>query len=375
MAITFPKNPVSNQTINFGSRTWRWNGFAWDAVVSFGSGSGSGLESVGVSGGTSVSTPNNLIFDTQTDVLNLNVTGSDSESAFVSLNITGETGSQILHNLPTNHFSSMSSGDRQNKNGRKFLTLNQDGTVGFEYIFVPDVFKHSDFAISISSFKLNNSTTIVSLPYGNADVDLTSYTNFTVSYSSVTTNPVGATISSSYLDQDLGLSDPYESYSTSGITVGNPVSSFPSGDAAKINFRVDVVDNEGNIASNNSVNLYFVNNFYYGATAGNFVDISGNLDSQNFSYVQKRQSQLSGTGVNYLDVDAETSSDQYWYFAYPSHYGTITITKPGAEDVTSTFSNTTFSHQNDNGYTETYIVYRSNNIGAFTETTTLRVVL
>lgn len=38
MAIDFPASPVTNDLYTVGSRTWRWNGSAWD-FASIGSGS------------------------------------------------------------------------------------------------------------------------------------------------------------------------------------------------------------------------------------------------------------------------------------------------------------------------------------------------
>lgn len=37
MAIDFPASPATNDLYTVGSRTWRWNGFAWD-FASVGSG-------------------------------------------------------------------------------------------------------------------------------------------------------------------------------------------------------------------------------------------------------------------------------------------------------------------------------------------------
>lgn len=33
MAISFPSSPTTNQTYTVGTKTWIWNGYAWDLVV------------------------------------------------------------------------------------------------------------------------------------------------------------------------------------------------------------------------------------------------------------------------------------------------------------------------------------------------------
>lgn len=40
MSIQFPSSPVLNQTYTLGTKTWKWNGYAWDIQISSGGGGG-----------------------------------------------------------------------------------------------------------------------------------------------------------------------------------------------------------------------------------------------------------------------------------------------------------------------------------------------
>ena len=43
MALNFPTSPSLNQTHTVGTKTWKWNGYAWDIQVSTGSTGGGGV--------------------------------------------------------------------------------------------------------------------------------------------------------------------------------------------------------------------------------------------------------------------------------------------------------------------------------------------
>ena len=43
MALNFPSSPALNQTHTVGSKTWKWNGYAWDVQVSTGGTGGGGV--------------------------------------------------------------------------------------------------------------------------------------------------------------------------------------------------------------------------------------------------------------------------------------------------------------------------------------------
>ena len=67
MALNFPTSPALNQTHTVGSKTWKWNGYAWDIQVP--TGGGGATESL------------NVVFD------NSNAT----QYKIVALNANGET--------------------------------------------------------------------------------------------------------------------------------------------------------------------------------------------------------------------------------------------------------------------------------------------
>lgn len=67
MALNFPTSPSLNQTHTVGSKTWKWNGYAWDIQVP--TGAGGATESL------------NVVFD------NSNAT----QYKIVALNANGET--------------------------------------------------------------------------------------------------------------------------------------------------------------------------------------------------------------------------------------------------------------------------------------------
>lgn len=83
MSLNFPSNPTYNQVNTIGTKSWTWNGYAWDLVTaSSGGGGGGGGTATGLSFST-VSTSTNLN-SSQTNVL-LDTSGG-------SINISLPTG-------------------------------------------------------------------------------------------------------------------------------------------------------------------------------------------------------------------------------------------------------------------------------------------
>ena len=359
MALSFPPIPNLNQTYVSGTRSWKWNGYAWDAILTVIAPS-SGIN-VGVSGGDLISSPTNVIFGSDTEVLNVNIEGSSNGVAKLIHSITGATGTTLEHDLPSNHFSNLS-GDTDGY-GRQFLVLKDDGDVGFEYIKIQDVFKNSDFVFDVTSLRLgtdgdNDFTTSKSTligPNGNSIALTNLGSSFAVAYAgSPSPLPVSATISSSDFTQDL--SDPYTtlSTSTSGLNI-----SYPPESDDYINITVRATGSDGVRDTANFV-LNFPNYAYFGSGVQ---DINGsNLSSSGFTAELKKSTDLDAPGAV---VVYDIPPNEYAYFAYPTSRGTnLQIAEflgdgLPANPVTNTFQVETSSHTNELGFIENYQIVRS----------------
>ena len=355
MALSFPPIPNLNQTYVSGTRSWKWNGYAWDAILTVLSPT-SGIN-VGVSGGALLSSPTNVIFGSDTEVLNVNIEGSSNGVAKLIHSITGATGTTLEHDLPSNHFSNLS-GDTDGY-GRQFLVLKDDGDVGFEYIKIQDVFKASDFVFDITSLKLGTSTDFTTSkstligPNGNSIALTNLGSSFAVAYAgSPSPLPVSATISSS--DFTRGLSDPYTTLSTSGLNISYPLESDDY-----INITVRGTGSDGVSDTANFV-LNFPNYAYFGSGVQGIT--GSNLSSSGFTAELKKSTDLDAPGAV---VVYDIPPNEYAYFAYPTSRGTnIQIAEflgdgLPANPVTNTFQVETYIHTNELGFTENYQIVRS----------------
>jgi len=359
MALQFPPSPNLNQTYVSGTRSWKWNGYAWDAVLSIDAPS-SGIN-VGVSGGDLISNPTNVIFGSDTEVLNVNIEGDDFGGAKLIHSITGETGTTLEHVFPSNHFSSISQPDRNDVYGRQFLVLKDDGDVGFEYIKIQDVFKNSDFVFDIKSLrvggKTSKSTLIGTDAAGTTLSDLGG--SFVVEYAgSPSPQPVSAKINSNSFvgTTEYDLSDPYTTLSTNNLFVSYPAQSDNS-----INIKVTGTGSDG-VSDFSNFNLKFPNNAYFGS--GELGIGGSDLISSGFTAELKSANDLSSPGVT---VFYDIPPDEYAYFAYPTSRGTtVTVSQFQGEGlptipVTSNFQiNSNQSHTNELGFTENYQIVKSN---------------
>jgi len=362
MALQFPPSPNLNQTYVSGTRSWKWNGYAWDAVLSIIAPS-SGIN-VGVSGGDLISNPPNVIFGSDTEVLNVNIEGDGLGGAKLIHSITGETGTTLEHDFPSNHFSSIVQSDRTDVYGRQFLVLKDDGDVGFEYIKVQDVFKNSDFVFDISSLKVgtsndfttSKSTLIGTNSAGTTLADLGS--EFKVTYAgSPSPQPVSAKITSNSFvgTTEYDLSDPYTTLSTNNLFVSYPAQSDNS-----INIKVTGTGSDG-VSDSSNFNLKFPNNAYFGS--GELGIGGSDLSSSGFTAELKSGSDLSSPGVT---VFYDIPPNEYAYFAYPTSRGTtVTVSEFQGEGlptipVTEYFNVTSNqSHTNELGFTENYQIVTS----------------
>ena len=353
MALSFPPIPNLNQTYVSGTRSWKWNGYAWDAILTVLAPT-SGIN-VGVSGGALLSSPTNVIFGSDTEVLNVKIEGSSNGVAKLIHSITGATGTTLEHDLSSNHFSNLS-GDTDGY-GRQFLVLKDDGDVGFEYIKIQDVFKNSDFVFDVTSLRLGTSTDFTTSkstligPNGNS-IALTGLgSSFAVAYAgSPSPLPVSATISSSDFTQ--ALSDPYTTLSTSGLNI-----SYPSESDDYINITVRATGSDGVSDTANFV-LNFPNYAYFGSGVQN---ITGSLlSSSGFTAELKTGTDL-GNGVT---INYNVAPNNYAYFAYPTSRGincavALFISENESQSVTDNFQFETYSHMNEYGFEEDYQIVRS----------------
>ena len=351
MALSFPPIPNLNQTYVSGTRSWKWNGYAWDAILTVLAPT-SGIN-VGVSGGALLSSPTNVIFGSDTEVLNVKIEGSSNGVAKLIHSITGATGTTLEHDLSSNHFSNLS-GDTDGY-GRQFLVLKDDGDVGFEYIKIQDVFKNSDFVFDVTSLRLGNQTSkntlIGTAAAGTTLSDLGP--SFAVAYAgSPSPLPVSATISSSDFTQ--GLSDPYTTLSTSGLNI-----SYPSESDDYINITVRGTGSDGVSDTANFV-LNFPNYAYFGSGVQNIT--GSGLSISGFTAELKKSTDLDAPGAV---VVYDIPPNEYAYFAYPTSRGTnLQIAEflgdgLPANPVTNTFQVETFPHTNELGFTENYQIVRS----------------
>ena len=357
MALSFPPSPTLNQTYVSGTRSWKWNGYAWDAVLSVIAPS-SGID-VGVSGGSLISSPADVIFGSSTEVLNVKIEGSNNGVANLTHSITGASGTTLEHDLPSNHFSNIADSDLDGY-GRQFLVLKDDGDVGFEYIKIQDVFKNSDFVFDVTSLKIGSfSSKNVLIGTDAAGTTLSDIgSNFTVAYAgSPSPQPVSAKISSNSFvgTTEYVLSDPYTTLSTNNLSISYPAQSDDS-----INITVRATGSDGN-DDTASYTLRFPNNAYFGSTAG--ANIGGSeLNSSGFTAELKRGTDL-GNGVQ---VAFDVGANEYAYFAYPTARGTnISVAEFLGEGLPATPVTDSFqvqsnvSHTNELGFVENYQIVRS----------------
>lgn len=114
----------------------------------------------------------------------------------------------------------------------------------------------------------------------------------------------------------------------------------------------------GNDETSASVAITFLYKRYIGVTTASSIteSVIKGLSSSELTSTKSK----TITGVT-------ASGTQYYVIAYPTALGALTgIIQDGATPVLSAFTRTTVSVTNAAGYTQDYYVYRSNNVGAFT---------
>lgn len=370
MALTFPSFPTVNQTFTYNSRTWKWNGVAWDAVITVEPVTlGGGLNQISVEGDGSVADVETLTIRNLSDVLNYDVTEPSGNDALLTVSITGDSGTNISRTLTSNHFSPVQSPDRSGT-GRKVLVLNNDGSVGFEYIKFQDVFKNSDFSFAISNFRLNNSSTRETLIGDSSRKfrlnDFAGTDAFTLEYpnSGSGLNPVSATISSSSFSEgqtSFDLDAPYTFLDTDPDEFQVNYSSESGGEAT---FLVQAQSESGE-TDTATCRLKFLNYLYWGVAG--VIGIDGtNLNTSGFTEVLIEPSDFSGSNGFEIEFNIPGENDYLW-LAYPAKFGQLSNVKNAlaGQDVSDEFPNRSpESHTNELDFVEDYRIYRISRPGS-----------
>lgn len=323
MSITFPTSPVTNQTFTSGSRSWKWNGFAWDAVLDIPAGGGSG--------------------------------------------ITADPYDLVSRNLSSDYFDPVKTIDRTGS-GRKVLVLNEDGSFDFEFIRFQDVFRNSDFLLTVENFRLNGKKTNIDL-IGSGDYDLSDLGNstFTVEYPSEFEDTISAAISSNSFvgDTTIDLVDPFTSLNVSSRSV-----SYPAASDGSVTFTINAVGSQGTTDSD-TCSIVFPNYIFYGVTGSSGVDGS-NLAENGFNEVLKTGSNLS-SGVS-ITLNWSDPIQKGW-FAYPSKHGLLTSiadTDTNQDQFGSWDLISEVPFTNSNNYVEDFYIYRSTESGSGTQNLTFK---
>jgi len=188
--------------------------------------------------------------------------------------------------------------------------------------------------------------------------DLSGYTQFAVTYPSLTVEPTSAQISGNFVSgSPISLSSPFTSLSTSGLSV-----LYPTGDDPTTTFTLTAVGENG-VSQTKTVSIVFPNYTYYGIhgydplNPPNGVITGDNMDDFLTSDLVLGSKLDSG-----YTIEVETGLDEYVWFCYPARHGlirSVVEARSGQPRTDSFFYQGTESHTNAVGYTEDYHIYRA----------------
>lgn len=294
----------------------------------------------------------------------LEITGSTGISAVeaqegyvtIALDLTEEGIGDPYSALSHNAYTTLSS---DNGNARKVAFLNEDGSIGFDFIRNYDVFKPSDFEFSIVSFTIPGLS-----PQLVGDVQNSILLQSYIANMTYIQTPISATIKllNSPVSSGVGfpiedVESPYTSYTfQSGQSLRYKSISYngsgTNNDYYNIQLEATGIGFDGNsVTVTRNTQVYLYNHKYYGiSTTPDLTSVSG------FSTTT-----LSGTRAATVTVNATGSN--YIYYAYPSRLGEASFTDTATGLNVGVVDLGTHSVTNTNGYTENYRFFRTNQAG------------
>lgn len=361
MPLNFPSNPAVNQIYVYNGIRWRWNGYGWASLgVSGGSvvvGGISGDYIAGITGGVgiTVSGPTGIVEVT------LKLDEPNIGSPYIP----------PTHNAPTS-FSADSG------LARKVAFLQGDGSIIFDFIKNYDVFRQAEFNFDIASFTITTGASQLSPQLAGqvgSYLNLDSYNAF-ISYNYDTdSNPSQAEIKliGSLFGQGFPIifdNPQINSYSFNNTefliyptlvynSIGQP-------DYQSLILGATGQNSDGTIVyRTKEYRVYFYNYIFYGHS--NLTSIT----STNFSQLIPVLNGTKSYTISNYTIPQDDINPNFLYFAYPSRLGTATFTD-ASTGLQGGFQQQSgvYSYTNPNGYTENYVIYRSEqpNLGTVTIT-------
>ena len=278
----------------------------------------------------------------------------------ISLDLTEEGIGTPYSALSHNAFTSLSA---DNGSARKVAFLNEDGSIGFDFIRNYDVFKPSDFDFSIVSFTLPGlSPQLAGFPSNSILLQ-----TYTANMSYIQT-PTSATIrllnspASTGTGFPIGVLAPYTSYIfQAGQTLRYKSISYtgsgPNNDYYNIQLEATGIGFDGSpVTTTRNTQVFLFNHKYYSTSSNaSLTSIDG------FSTTS-----LTGTRASTITVTA--SGSDYIYYAYPNRLGTASFTDTATGLNVGVVDLGVNSVDNSNGYTENYRFFRTNQAGLGTLT-------
>jgi hypothetical protein len=293
----------------------------------------------------------------------LDVTGSTGISRVepqdgyitISLNLADEGIGTPYSRLNHTAYTTLSS---DTGNARKVAVLNEDGSIGFDYIKNYDVFKPADFEFSIASFAILSLNPVLVGQPGNPIL----LQSFTANMSYVQT-PISATIKLLNSPASTGTGFP--------ISVEPSLTTYTFNSTHRLIYKSISYDGTG------------TNNDYYniqlGATGAGFdgSETTDTLNTQIYLYNNKYygvsdeidKTTISGfsvtplTGTREATININAAEGDYIYYAYPSRLGYATFKDAATGLNVGIVDLGIHLITNSNGYQENFRFFRTNQAG------------
>ena len=346
MPLNFPTGPSINQLYIFNGIRWKWNGYAWISSGICGA-NGSGFTGDYVSGitggiGVTVSGPNGFVeVSLRLDEPNI-----------------GEPYFSTTHTAPT-----IFSGDTGA--ARKVAFLQENGSVAFDYIKNYDVFRKAEFEFDILSYdipglnpKLIGNTITRSLQLSPFEAVMTYNQSPTVGEINVT---------NASIHQQTGFPAPIETFLletyqflfTQTLAYKELTYTNVGVNGDYYNIQIGVTGSNADDAlvyKTKDYNLYFYNYIFHGQSQ------LTTLTTADFPSLTPVLNESRTFAIN-TTVTQNNATPYYLYYAFPARLGIATFrdnaTNIEGGFVQQTTGNGVYSYTNSNGYTENYVIYRS----------------